>query len=73
MASVHSVISKVFVQTFIAFIGSQSYDIHTFIFLQFQIPEDLDFENILICATEMYKEYPLLEIKDEVDNKIAHE
>lgn len=39
----------------------------------FQIPEDLDFEKILIQATDMYEEYPLSAIKDEVDIRVQHE
>lgn len=42
-------------------------------FLRFKIPEDMDFEIILVNATEMYKEYPLMKIKDEVDIRIAYE
>lgn len=44
----------------------------TFIFVQ-QIPESLNFELILGKATEMYKEFDLSNIKEEVDQRVILE
>lgn len=38
-----------------------------------KIPEDLDFEIILNKATDMYNDYPLSSIKDEVDIRVQLE
>jgi len=40
----------------------------TFIFVQ-QIPENLNFELILGKATQMYKQFDLSNVKEEVDNR----